>query len=86
MSPGPVDRVIRSTVTDADWVIAGRHPGRTLSATPRTATTATVTVRGVALSVLPGWRPAITQSASVTVERITRSTGPGLIRGGTSHV
>lgn len=50
----------------------------------RTATTATVTVRGVALSVLPGWRPAITQSASVTVERITRSSaqlsnaeGPG---------
>ena len=38
----------------------------------RTATTATVTVRGVALSVLPGWRPAIIQSSSVTVERITR--------------
>ena len=38
----------------------------------RTATTATVTVRGVALSVLPGWRPAISQSSSVTVERITR--------------
>ena len=37
----------------------------------RTATTATVTVRGVALSVLPGWRPPITQSSSVTVERIT---------------
>lgn len=30
--------------------------------------------------------PAITQSASVTVERITRSTGPGRIGGGTSHV
>jgi hypothetical protein len=29
-------------------------------------------VRGVALSVLPGWRPAISQSSSVTVERITR--------------
>lgn len=40
----------------------------------RTATTATVTVRGVALSVLPGWRPSITQSASVPVERITRPT------------
>ena len=38
----------------------------------RTATTATVTVRGVALSVLPGWRPAISQSSSVPVERITR--------------
>ena len=38
----------------------------------RSATTATVTVHGVALSVLPGWRPDITQSSSVTVERITR--------------
>ena len=52
----------------------------------RTATTATVTVRGVALSVLPGWRPAITQSASVTVERITRSTGPGRPMGGNADV
>ena len=52
----------------------------------RTATTATVTVRGVALSVLPGWRPAITKSASVTVERITRSTGPGRPVGGNADV
>ena len=37
----------------------------------RTATTASVTVRGVALSVIPGWRPTITQSATVPVERIT---------------
>ena len=37
----------------------------------RSATTATVSVRGVSLSVIPGWRPAITQSASVAVERIT---------------
>ena len=56
----------------------------------RTPTTATITVRGVALSVLPGWRPAITQSASVTVERITRSsgqfTGPKRPGGGDSAV
>nr|WP_281175686.1 TadE/TadG family type IV pilus assembly protein [Knoellia aerolata] len=38
----------------------------------RTANTATVTVRGVALSVIPGWQPTITQSASMPVERITR--------------
>jgi len=37
----------------------------------RTATTATVTVHGISLSVIPGWHPAITQSASVPVERIT---------------
>ncbi|MGZ6583126.1 MAG: TadE/TadG family type IV pilus assembly protein [Solirubrobacteraceae bacterium] len=37
----------------------------------RTATTATVTVRGTSLSVIPGWHPAITQSASVAVERLT---------------
>ncbi|WP_353952490.1 TadE family protein [Knoellia sp. S7-12] len=37
----------------------------------RTATTASVTVRGVALSVIPGWQPTITQSATVPVERIT---------------
>jgi hypothetical protein len=43
--PGPEDWVIRSTVTVADWVIVGRHPGRTLSATPRTVTDAVVAVR-----------------------------------------
>lgn len=37
----------------------------------RTQTTATVTVRGSSLSVIPGWRPVVTQSASVTVERVT---------------
>ncbi|MBD3784483.1 MAG: pilus assembly protein [Micrococcales bacterium] len=37
----------------------------------RSATAATVTVTGQALSVIPGWRPRITQSASVPVERIT---------------
>jgi len=37
----------------------------------RTATTATVTVRGHALSVIPGWRPVITQQASAEIERLT---------------
>ena len=37
----------------------------------RTQTTATVTVRGFSLTVIPGWHPAITQSASVPVERLT---------------
>ena len=38
----------------------------------RTATTATVTVRGDALSVLPGFTPGVAASASVAVERLTR--------------
>ena len=37
----------------------------------RTTTTATVTVRGRALSVIPGWKPVITQRASAEVERLT---------------
>ena len=37
----------------------------------RAAQTATVTVRGTALSVIPGWRPAVAQSATVPVERMT---------------
>ena len=38
----------------------------------RSATTTTVTVTGTSLSVIPGWSPAVSQSASVPVERITR--------------
>jgi Flp pilus assembly protein TadG len=38
----------------------------------RTATTATVVVTGATLSVIPGWTPSITQSASAPVERLTR--------------
>ena len=38
----------------------------------RSGTTATVTVTGTSLSVIPGWSPAVSQSASVPVERITR--------------
>lgn len=37
----------------------------------RSAETATVTVRGTSLSVIPGWTPTVAQSASVPVERIT---------------
>ena len=37
----------------------------------RSATQATVTVRGVALSVIPGWHPIVQQSATIPVERIT---------------
>lgn len=38
----------------------------------RSAITATVTVTGTSLSVIPGWSPAVSQSASVPVERITQ--------------
>lgn len=37
----------------------------------RTATTATVVVKGVSLSVIPGWNPTVLQSASTPVERVT---------------
>lgn len=37
----------------------------------RTGTAATATVTGRSLSVLPGWRPRVRQSASVTIERLT---------------
>jgi hypothetical protein len=43
----------------------------------RTATTATVTVSGFSLSVIPGWKVRITQSATVPVERITAPTASG---------
>src|SRR5215213_7390381 len=37
----------------------------------RSPTTATVTLEGVSLSVVPGWSPRIRQSATVPVERLT---------------
>src|SRR3954471_24586537 len=40
----------------------------------RTATTATVTVTGFSLSVIPGWKVRITQSATVPVEHLTAPT------------
>lgn len=41
----------------------------------RSTKTATVTVRGFSLTVIPGWHPAIVQSASVPVERLTGPPG-----------
>ena len=38
----------------------------------RTATTATATVTGQTLSLVPGWSPTVTQTASAPVERLTR--------------
>jgi len=43
----------------------------TSTSADRTATTATVTVTGFSLSVIPGWNLRITQSATVPVERLT---------------
>lgn len=37
----------------------------------RSATTATVTVRGFSLSVVPGWQPSVEQSASMPIEELT---------------
>ncbi len=37
----------------------------------RSATQATVTVTTTTLSVIPGWEPTITQSATMPVERVT---------------
>ena len=37
----------------------------------RTATTATVTVTGFSLSVIPGWHVRTTQTATVPIERLT---------------
>lgn len=36
-----------------------------------TATTATATVSGSVLSLVPGWTPSLTLTATVPVERIT---------------
>lgn len=44
--------------------------GTSVSGT-RTATQATITVTATTLSVIPGWTPTITQSATMPVERVT---------------
>lgn len=49
-----------------DDVLAGAS-----SSANRSTTTVTVTVRGFSLSVIPGWTPAVEQSATVPVERVT---------------
>jgi len=47
----------------------------TTATASRTATTATVVIRGRSLSVIPGWSPVVRQVASVPVERLTVGTG-----------
>ena len=37
----------------------------------RSGTTATVTIQGFSLSVIPGWKPVVRQTASVPIERLT---------------
>jgi Flp pilus assembly protein TadG len=54
------------TAAGGDGVLTGVRVTAT-----RTATTATVTVTGTTLSVVPGWTPTITQSATAPVERLT---------------
>lgn len=49
-------------------------PGASESST-RTVTTATVTVTGTSLSIIPGWTPHITQTATVPVERTIAPSG-----------
>jgi Flp pilus assembly protein TadG len=44
---------------------------RASSTANRTATTASVTVQGFSLSVIPGWAPMVKQSAAVPVERLS---------------
>jgi Flp pilus assembly protein TadG len=41
-------------------------------ASSRSGTTATVVVTGTTLSVVPGWTPQISQSASAPLERLSR--------------
>lgn len=38
----------------------------------RTATSATATITGTSLSLVPGWAPTVSQTATVPLERITR--------------
>jgi Flp pilus assembly protein TadG len=49
----------------------------TSTAASRTGTTATVTVTGFSLSVIPGWHVRITQTATVPGERLTDPTTAG---------
>ena len=55
-------------VADAGGDDVLEHAGVTAS---RSVLSATVTVTGAALSVLPGWHPQIVQSATLPAERIT---------------
>jgi len=62
------------TKAAADFVATAGGDGvlKAASATgSRTPTTATVTVTGQAMSVIPGWTLTITQSATMPTERLT---------------
>lgn len=66
--------VASGTKAAADFVATAGGDGvlKAASATgSRTPTTATVTVAGQAMSVIPGWTLTITQSATMPVERLT---------------
>jgi len=62
--------------TSAASAFVGDTAGDSLTAVTitgtRTAATATITVTGSSLSLVPGWTPTVTHSASLPVERITR--------------
>lgn len=50
----------------------GRDSLRDVTVTgQRTPTTATITVTGVSLTVIPGWDPHVTQTVTQQVERLT---------------
>lgn len=66
--------VAAGTKAAGDFVATAGGDGvlKAASATgSRTPTTATVTVTGQAMSVIPGWTLTITQSATMPVERLT---------------
>ena len=65
---GPADGV---TAANAYLATSGDSLRSPKASVRRTATTATVTVRGRALSVIPGWNPTLTQHASAERERLT---------------
>lgn len=52
--------------------VAGDSLTRITITGSRSATTATITVRGSSLSLIPGWTPTMEQTAHLPVERITR--------------
>lgn len=62
-----------SGVRAAEAFVASSATGMSgaTAAGQRTATTATMTVSARVLSVIPGWAPTVTQSASMPVERVT---------------
>lgn len=65
-----------ATGTAAASAFLADHGGNSLTnltiAGRRTPTTATITVHGSSLSLIPGWAPTVTQSADLPVERLTR--------------